>query len=230
MSSIDSADNIHCANLHVNKLTVPVYWVVSKLHHDMTDNIVKKTDLLLGGGSGEHPMMQIFNADLLPLWLLTYNNEFHDSYDETLVEFYKNKMKQRIDEKNWEIFDYSPFAHQHFVSFEDWPLSSLFDIEQAYRNIEKSNDLSHLSSNSENAFLTDLALFILHDMPEEFFEPDILKKVKSIQDSDAELYKIARMCQFSRPLKSQRMGKINHNGKTIWQVDLDDYFRLTKQK
>lgn len=225
MSSIDSASSVHCANVHLKSSIIPVYWVITPLEHDTTSNEITKRDLVIGGGSGEHPMLQIQNADLLPLWLMSYGMMEDEPVVNACEEIYMSKMLERIQhEEDKKTFTNYPHVFNNFYCFSEWPLSTTSKIQKCYEKAKKTKGKSYLANSAEAAFLMDIAIFVMFDMPQEFLEDDVYRTMKDHEESLWQ-HDIVRISHFSRPLKSSKMGKIIKEGKAVWGYDLEDYLK-----
>ena len=222
MSSIDVVDNVHCANLHLENSNIPIYWVQSVLKHDRTKCDVTPKDLMVGGGSGEHPALHIKNADLLPLWLLLRNMENEDcslSNAESLELMFFDKLKSRakttMEQKNYEDF---PYQFDNFMCIADWSLSTLGKVENTFI---QSPIKDELSSYAEVSLLVSLAIFVMFDMPKQFFEDDEYEIMENLKKINKNNY--LSMFTISSPLNSQKMGRTIKNGKVIGGYSLTDY-------
>jgi hypothetical protein len=226
MSSIDVVDNIHCANIHLESTSVPVYWVQDTLKHDRTLAEVTTRDLMIGGGSGEHPALHIKNADLLPLWLLLQHISCDDNEEnllsiaEDLELMYVEKLKSRAksEAEIINIIDF-PYNNDNFMCIADWPLSTLAQVETCYKKTKVKDNISNYS---ETSLLVSIATFVMFDMPKQFFENDVYKLMEKskiiFKDSS-----ISTVFNFSLPLNSQKMGRVIKDGKVIWGYSLNDY-------
>jgi hypothetical protein len=226
MSSIDSADNIHCANVHIDDIILPVYWVITPLEHDVTSAPITKRDLVIGGGNGEHPMLQIRNADLLPLWLMSRDDirDVEGVFKEC-EDLYFSKIMERLEDSEKETFkNYFPHAFEYFYCPSEWPLSSSSKIQKSYEVEEKSrrDKEMFLAKNAETAFLIDIAIYVMFDMPTFFFEEDVYRVIPHYK-TEFKAYNFSRITHFSRPLKSSALGKVIINGTAWWGYDLDKY-------
>lgn len=230
MSSIDSVDNVHCADIHFNDTILPIYWVQNNLYHDRTGEIVCPKDLMVGGGSGEHPALHIKNADLLPLFLLLkhientndFDVEFFDQLELTYIEKLKSRTEDQEEKKLYEDYCYS---YEIFMCIADWPISTLSEVQI---NFKKLNTKDCFVNSAEMAILISLANFIVFDMPKQFFEEDIYDIINDNKEIYTKNY--CRMFHFSSPLNSQKMGRVIKNGKVFWGYSLLDYVKLNEKK
>jgi hypothetical protein len=238
MSSIDTVDNVHCANLHLVDSMVPVYWVLQETEHDRTGCVVTIHDLMIGGGSGEHPALHIRNADLLPLWLVADTDSAElelEFIGQSVEDFYMKKLFSRASsEHELKIFESYPNINDNFMCIADWPLSTLYEVEKSYRKAKKENknlkNSDNMANSSESSLLRDIALFVFYQMPEQFFEKDVWLAIKQLRGAYLqEVYDLVRVNHFSHPLLNSSSGKIIRDGKACWGYSLHDYIQDQKE-
>jgi hypothetical protein len=227
MSHVDTSTNVHCANIHINDTILPIYWCLTEIKHEDTNEVIKRTDLLVGGGSGEHPALHIKNADFLPVWLANHNLNYSD--EETV--FINDKEVNSYDFlekifKDREIVTHYPSSYSNFMNISNWSIKSLSEIQKV---VDKETAISSESekkkiSVAEEEFLASIATFILYEMPDNFFSEEVFEFVKDFRHSDASYVK-KNLFYISYPLNHLKSGKTIKNERAIWGFSLADYLK-----
>lgn len=226
MSSVDSADNMHVGDfVFTHKLVslIPIYWVLSELHHDRTGELIARNDLLIGGGSGEHPALHVKNADLLALWVMIQNDDLTDDEYETVRIFYEKILDKRFPDE----IDFDPqyimYDFSMFVDLNDWPISTIGALQTCFANRPLGEE--SLRHSAETAFMYDFGAFIINYMPIEFFNDAellaFLKQHKHLFPTNLEHEKVFDIKPVCSP--DSGLGKRIIDNKVVWGWTLTEY-------
>ena len=159
MSYIDSLSHWHHGYIMVGNQKLSVYTVNDFVKHEDGNPITPK-DLLIGGGSGEHPMLIVKNADLIGIWLDAYFNKSDDAY--ICYDYFKYNLRSRVTKEKTHD---NLFSHDMFFDISQWPLSILAQIENEFVKSDKKKE-----ANSETEFLKCISLFVANYLPKSFFD------------------------------------------------------------
>lgn len=234
MSAIDTFNHVHVANF----FEIPVYWVLKEgklnsLTHNNQDEekVINKYYLSIGGGSGEHPAL-ILNNDALVFNFLSNVLEIEKPIEND-AEYYlcDCKIAQLTDEIHDKYFE-TDINHNYL--YEDvcqlkfnqnqWPLETFIDINKNFKANSKSKE------SLKTKIIEAAALFIIYEMPLEDCIKDsklveIAKMIKSACWKS--VFNVREMREkfvgFTGVLDSQKCGKIDHDGDTVWGYSLNDW-------
>ncbi|WP_281612907.1 hypothetical protein [Flammeovirga sp. SubArs3] len=124
---------------------LPVYHPLEEIEGDFTCD---ETQLVLGGGSGEHPALVIENPTA------------------TVAFFLKEVIKQEKKLKHWEelIAPYLPYGSDELLSFYEWNIARYSDLDEMSKSVSLRNPIHEESI--EDWLILGIGEFIFFSMPE----------------------------------------------------------------
>lgn len=230
MSHVDSSIHIHCGNIILDNSHLPIYWVLDeKLENECSQEIIKYNDLIIGGGSGEHPALHIRDADLLVLQFLinklkqndiVININVEDIFSKIYLERGKKSKVEYIEK--YGVNEFVIFI-DNYINISEWPIATLYKIEKEYL---ENFDYQDNYQCSEDLFIFSIANFIIKNLPKQFFHKDILEIIN--------LYKYKEEIKINCSLNIEKVFTNNCAGKNIidnkvkWGYSLEEYIEEQK--
>ena len=217
MSSVDCVVNVNVGI--VRDINIPIYWCLEDLEHDTNGDTITRNDLIIGGGSGEHPALLIKNANLLPLRLL--KELIIDAYDSVRLYFnsdvfqlYNTKM---VDKMAINIAETCETYDTYFFT-SDWPLRTwLTTMNAMQRN-------GYSDTRFEEELLLAITKFVYQNMPVDFYDDDVFRTL--VEHHDVISFALENMkdvLPIERLNRTNSAGKNIVNGQVVWGYSLDDY-------
>lgn len=187
MSAVDCIDHVHLGYFNDK---IGIYWPLfneSKLsrltdNKDEDDILLSPHNLLIGGGSGEHPAMHVINdAAVLHFFCLGYlfdyltiPEENWEIKDEGISDFFK-----KLERVSYEYSDRDNEKDRWYwtINQNHWPLETFVEIDHDFKIMGLKNPHENIKTQMSKVLTDIFGAIIVEKMPLEAIHDQELKEL-----------------------------------------------------
>ncbi len=216
MSAIDTLTHAHVASF----FGLPVYWVVGEGKVDdvaLGEGVLNRTNLVVGGGSGEHPALIINNDAVVAQFLMRYANTDYETTNPVSMD--DQKMIVMVEQ----------LADRSYDDLRDWQIDqNQWPIETFARIINEVEGVEPYARDAREGIQNGMAYFIMNELPAKHALRDPLLRECVTMFKAHQCTHVFNdipygvMEGFAGLLRSQRHGKIIRDNRAHWGYGLEE--------